>query len=71
VMVMFMKPRLDGAATPGPTPKLTRAVVVLSVIAILLLGLVPDNFVGFAKAGVISGTRPVTVAPVGYRRPSR
>jgi NADH-quinone oxidoreductase subunit N len=51
VMVMFMKPRPEGAAAPGATPGLTRAVVLVTVIAILLLGIVPDQVVRLARAG--------------------
>ncbi len=60
VVAMFMKPRPVDAAVPGPTPRLTRAVVLVTVLAILLLGVVPDNFVGFARAGVINAP-PITV----------
>ncbi|HVA57475.1 MAG: NADH-quinone oxidoreductase subunit N [Gemmatimonadaceae bacterium] len=61
VMVMFMKPRPDDAAVPGPIAALTRAVVVVTVLAILVLGVVPDNFAGFAQAGAIAPP-PVNVA---------
>jgi NADH-quinone oxidoreductase subunit N len=54
VMVMFMRPRPEDAAVPAPTPRLTRAVVLVTVLAILLLGVVPDNIVGLARAGVIN-----------------
>ncbi|MDE3052481.1 MAG: NADH-quinone oxidoreductase subunit N [Gemmatimonadota bacterium] len=68
VMVMFMKPRPDDAPAPGPTPGLTRAVLLVSVLAILVLGLVPDQLVGLARAGALRAT-PVTVAPITARAP--
>ena len=70
VMVMFMKPRPDDAPAPGPTPGLTRAVLLVSVLAILVLGLVPNQLVGFARAGALQ-TTPVTVAPVTAARAPR
>ncbi|HEX8726006.1 MAG TPA: NADH-quinone oxidoreductase subunit N [Gemmatimonadaceae bacterium] len=63
VMVMFMKPRPEGAAVPGATPGLTRAVVVVSVVAILLLGVVPNRFVRLAQAGVMRSIPTVPLAP--------
>ena len=63
VMVMFMKPRPEGSAAPGATPALTRAVVVFSVIAILLLGIVPDRFVRLARAGIMHAGPTADAAP--------
>ncbi len=71
VMVMFMKPRPDDAPVPGATPALTRAVLLFSVIAILLLGIVPDRFVRLARAGVMRSipTAPVTPNTASSARP--
>ena len=60
VMVMFMKPRAEGAEPVAASPTLTRAIVVFSVVAILLLGLMPERFVNLARAG---GMRSVPSAP--------
>ena len=62
VMVMFMKPRPDDAEAVGQTPALTRAVVLVTVLAVLLLGVVPDRVVAIARAGRILGPA-VTVSP--------
>jgi NADH-quinone oxidoreductase subunit N len=71
VMVMFMKPRPEGAAAPGATPALTRAVVLASVIGILLLGLMPERAVRLARAGVMSAvpTTPATASTASTGRP--
>jgi NADH-quinone oxidoreductase subunit N len=51
VMVMTMRPRPDGALPPERTGGLTRVVLALSVGLILLLGVVPESVVRFARAG--------------------
>ncbi|HVZ78208.1 MAG TPA: NADH-quinone oxidoreductase subunit N [Gemmatimonadaceae bacterium] len=53
VMVMFMKPRAEDAAAPAQAPFWTRAVMLVSVLAILALGVLPDRFSRLARAGVI------------------
>jgi NADH-quinone oxidoreductase subunit N len=45
VMVMFMRPRADGAPVPLRTGTLTRTVLVVAVLAILILGIAPDYVV--------------------------
>jgi NADH-quinone oxidoreductase subunit N len=63
VMVMFMKPRPEGAAVPAPAPMLTRAVVVISVVTVLLLGIVPEQVVRLARAGAMKPVATVQAAP--------
>jgi NADH-quinone oxidoreductase subunit N len=68
VMVMFMKPRAEGAEAPAASPALARAIVVFSVVAILLLGLMPERFVNLARAGgmrSIPTTTTTTTASTG------
>jgi NADH-quinone oxidoreductase subunit N len=71
VMVMFMKPRPEGADVPGATPALTRAVVLFSVIGILLLGILPEHFVRLARAGIMRSipTAAVTANSASTARP--
>ncbi|MGH7668585.1 MAG: NADH-quinone oxidoreductase subunit N [Gemmatimonadaceae bacterium] len=71
VMVMFMRPRPEGAVVPGATPALTRAVVLVSVIATLLLGVVPEHFVELARAGIMRSipTAPVTSNAASIAKP--
>jgi NADH-quinone oxidoreductase subunit N len=42
VMVMFMRPRAEGAPLPERAGSLTRLVLAVSVIAVLVLGVAPD-----------------------------
>ncbi|MHB1861708.1 MAG: NADH-quinone oxidoreductase subunit N [Gemmatimonadaceae bacterium] len=63
VMVMFMKPRPDDAAVPGATPLLTRVVVVATVVAILLLGVLPDHFARLAGAGMLPNVPYAAATP--------
>ncbi|HEY2376247.1 MAG TPA: NADH-quinone oxidoreductase subunit N [Gemmatimonadaceae bacterium] len=51
VMVMFMRPRLDGLPVPARSGGLTRLVLVATVILLLVLGIVPDYVVRLTWAG--------------------
>ena len=51
VMVMFMRPRLEGLAVPARSGGLTRFVLVATVILLLVLGIVPDYVVRLTWAG--------------------
>ena len=51
VMVMFMKPRLEGLAIPARAGGLTRIVLVSTVVLLLVLGFVPDFVIRVARAG--------------------
>ena len=51
VMVMFMRPRLDGLAVPARAGGLTRLVLVATVILLLVLGVAPDYVVRLTWAG--------------------
>ena len=51
VMVMFMRARADDAPVLAPSGWLTRTVLVASVSAILVLGVLPDYFFRVARAG--------------------
>jgi NADH-quinone oxidoreductase subunit N len=51
VMVMFMRGRPADAAAPPPAGGLTRAVLVVSVVAVLLLGVAPEWGFEWARAG--------------------
>jgi NADH-quinone oxidoreductase subunit N len=51
VMVMFMKPRLEGLAIPARAGGLTRIVLVSTVVLLLVLGFAPDFVVRMARAG--------------------
>ena len=57
VRVMFMKPRPEGAEAPAPMGTLARAVVLVSVALILVLGLFPSSL---ATITVSNGFRPYT-----------
>jgi NADH-quinone oxidoreductase subunit N len=62
IMVMFMRPRPANAPVIPETPAWTRFVMVASVAAILVLGLLPDYTVRLAAVGYPNlntyGTRP-------------
>lgn len=60
VRVMFMKPRPEGVAAPGPVGPLSRAVMAVTVVLILGLGLFPSRLVGLSSA---SGFRPYPFSP--------
>ena len=51
IMVMFMRPRIDGLAVPARAGGLTRLVLVATVILLLVLGVVPDYVVRLTWAG--------------------
>lgn len=60
VRVMFMKPRPEGAADPLPIGSLTRAVLAVTVVLILGLGLFPSRLVEITQG---SGFRPYPYSP--------
>ncbi len=66
VMVMFMRPRLEGLAMPAPSGGLTRFVLVATVILLLVLGVMPDYVVRLTWAG-----RPQLAATTADRLYSR
>jgi NADH-quinone oxidoreductase subunit N len=51
IMVMFMRPRLEGITLPAPSGGLTRFVLVGTVTLLLVLGIVPDYVVRLTWAG--------------------
>jgi len=55
VRVMFMKPRPEGAADPAPAGALTRAVIVVTAVLILGLGILPSRLVEITQS---NGFRP-------------
>lgn len=69
VMVMFMKPRPEGTTEPPVSPMLTRAVVVCSVVAVLLLGVVPEQFVRLARAGTMEAVPTAPAVTASATRP--
>lgn len=60
VRVMFMKPRAEGAADPAPVGALTRAVIAVTVVLILGLGLFPSRLVEITQS---NGFRPHPFSP--------
>ncbi|MBI2408948.1 MAG: NADH-quinone oxidoreductase subunit N [Gemmatimonadetes bacterium] len=52
VRVMFMKPRPEGAVEPERSGPLTRGVIFATALAILVLGLVPSQLIGWSRNGV-------------------
>ena len=58
VMVMFMRPRRDGAPVVGRTPGWTRFVMLACAAAILILGILPDYAVRYASVGQPRVTAP-------------
>ena len=74
VMVMFMKPRPEGAAPTLPSGSLTRAVMVTAAIATLVLGVWPNLVVRWTEQGTPRlGNAPAmaTAAPPAAERPLR
>ncbi|MEP6494546.1 MAG: NADH-quinone oxidoreductase subunit N [bacterium] len=72
VMLMFMRPRAEGARVPEQSGGLTRVVLAISVGFILLIGLVPEQVIEAARGGrprmdveptLISLPARVTLAP--------
>jgi NADH-quinone oxidoreductase subunit N len=51
VMVMFMRPRVEGITLPAPSGGLTRLVLAGTVVLLLVLGIVPDYIVRLTWAG--------------------
>jgi NADH-quinone oxidoreductase subunit N len=60
VRVMFMKPRPEGAVEPAPIGGLTRAVLGVTVVLILGLGLFPSRLIELTAT---NGFRPYTFSP--------
>ena len=56
VMVMFMRPREDGAPLPAPCGPLTRGVIWASAVLILVLGVFPDAIASWAETSVPHAT---------------
>jgi len=52
VRVMFMKPRPAGAPEPDAGGALTRGVVFATVVAILVLGVIPNRAIGWSRASI-------------------
>jgi NADH-quinone oxidoreductase subunit N len=52
VMLMFMKPRREGAEVPEQPGGLTQVVLGVSVALILILGIAPDYLLRIARSGV-------------------
>ena len=51
IMVMFMRPRVEGRLVAPPAGALTRVVLVATVVLLLVLGIVPDYVVRITWAG--------------------
>ncbi len=68
VMVMFMRPRRDGAPAVGRTPGWTRFVMLACAAAILILGILPDYAVRYASVGQPRVTAPGDAAAVARSR---
>src|SRR3954466_13888502 len=51
IMVMFMRPRMEGIALPAPSGGLTRIVLAGTVLLLLVLGIAPDYVVRLTWAG--------------------
>ncbi|MHB1071524.1 MAG: NADH-quinone oxidoreductase subunit N [Gemmatimonadaceae bacterium] len=72
VMVMFMRPRPDGAVAPARGGVLTRSVVYVTAVALVLLGIFPNRIIRYANVGrptqgppavAIQGPPPPVAAP--------
>ncbi len=70
IMVMFMRPRRVGAPVVGVTQGWTRAVMMITTAAILILGLVPDLAVRYASVGIPRLSAPVDAAKISAVRPT-
>ncbi len=76
VMIMFMKPRAEGALALPATGGVTRTVIVATVLALLILGVAPDYVVRatyrwgqpevYSGAPPLFGTVPANPIPPGY-----
>jgi NADH:ubiquinone oxidoreductase subunit 2 (subunit N) len=71
IMVMFMRPAPAETPVLPPTPWLTRAVLAVTVIAILALGVYPNWAQSLAKQGIpirgnaIGSTTAAPTTPAG------
>jgi NADH-quinone oxidoreductase subunit N len=70
VMVMFMRPRRVDAPAVPVTQGWTRAVMMVTTAAILILGLVPDLAIRYASVGTPRLSAPVEAAKVSAVRPT-
>ena len=75
VMVMFMRPRDEGAPLPAPIGPLTRGVIWASALLILVLGVFPDTVASWAEISVPRATvtapgpsAPAAVPPTALNR---
>jgi NADH-quinone oxidoreductase subunit N len=70
IMLMFMRPRADGMPVPAPPRGLTRAVLMVSVLLILFLGIFPEPALEAARRGLpqIESRPIVTLGPTGDAR---
>lgn len=59
VRVMFMQPRVEGAAEPAPVGPYTRAVLVTTAAAILLFGIYPTPLARWSASGAMELIRAV------------
>jgi len=69
IMVMFMRPRRGDAPVVPATPGWTRAVMVITTAAILILGLVPDYAIRYASVGYPVLSVPADAAKISVVRP--
>ena len=70
IMVMFMRPRRTDAPVLATTRGWTRAVMMATVAAILILGLVPDLAVRYASVGLPRLTAPADAEKISAVRPA-
>jgi NADH-quinone oxidoreductase subunit N len=70
IMVMFMRPRRADAPVLGATQGWTRAVMMTTVAAILVLGLVPDLAIRYANVGMPRLSAPADGARISALRPT-
>lgn len=61
VMVMFMRPRADGAPLPAPTRGLTGAVIGVTAVLILVFGVLPQGVVNLTEASRLQRPLPTAV----------
>ena len=68
VMVMFMRPRLAGAAPVARTGGLTRAVIAVAAVALIALGFFPERLVRLTRGGpplsALASPAATTVIPL-------
>ena len=70
IMVMFMRPRGEGAPAVPRTPAWTRFVMVACAAAILILGILPDFAVRYASVGQPRLSTPRDAAALGPPGPA-